>query len=233
MKRYPIAIVVLGLLATYLLHRVVEAPSPPPPTADAPAAHNASDTSPTASSVPRTIAAPAPATPSVTTPPPVGPVPAPRAAEADSPEVAVRERMLIAGDALAGQCATQFMWDARRFSDLLKALRHGVAGNAGIEAQRRAISAAYREAFALSGGGAELIDAACGAQLCAVEIRLPADTADDEVREAMVARLLGGLIGVVGTQFTAASVDGASRENRRIFSVSDEVSRLGPRQCSE
>lgn len=231
MKRYRIAILMLGgLLAAHLLRPADEAPAPPPVAATAPAALEAPRDTPGASAVPVTVADVAPEP--VMTIPLGEPRIATRTVDEDASAVEISERMLIADDALAGQCANQFLWDARRFSDLLKALRHEVAGDKGMEAQRRAITDAYREAFALSGGGAELVGAACGAHLCAVEVRLPADTADDEVREAMVARLLGGF-GVVGTQFTAASADGVSRENRRIFSVSDEVSRLGPRPCSE
>lgn len=233
MKRFWFAIVTVGgLLAAYML--LGEGPAPSLAVPDAPTALKSPGGTPTASAVPRKFDTPAPeqAPESVTTKPSGEPAPVVSSAEMDAPAAAVSERMLIAGDTIAGQCALGIMWNPDRFSDLLQSLRLEVADDEGVEAQRRAIIEAYREAFTLSGSGAELIDAACGTYLCAVNIRLPADTADDEVRDAMVGRLLGG-IEVVGTQVSVASVDGASRETRRIFSVSEDVGRLGSQQCSE
>jgi hypothetical protein len=233
MKRFLYAIVTVGgLFAAYMLLR--EGPAPSLADTDAQAVLNSPGATPTAFDVPRTVEPPAPerAPELVAAKPSVNPPSVVRSAETDAPAAAVNERMLIAGDTIAGQCALGIMWNADRFSDLLQSLKLEVADDAGVEAQRRAIVEAYREAFSLAGGGAELLDAACGAHLCAVDIRLPVQTADDDVRDAMVGRLLGG-IEVVGTQVSVVSVDGASRETRRIFSVSEDVGRLGSKQCSE
>lgn len=233
MKRFWYAIVTVGgLLAAFMLLR--QGPTPSLADTDATAVLNSPGALPTASDVPRTLEPPAPepAPEPVAAKPPVNPPSVVVSAETDAPAAAINERMLIAGDTIAGQCALGIMWNTDHFSDLLQSLKLEVADDAGVEAQRRAIVEAYREAFALAGGGAQLIDAACGTHLCAVGIRLPAETADDEVRDALVGRLLGG-IEVVGTQVSVASVDGASRETRRIFSVSEDVRRLGSQQCSQ
>jgi hypothetical protein len=140
------------------------------------------------------------------------------------------ESMLQVDDALDFQCAMQVMSD-ERFADAIQALSDDARSVPAALEMRSAIAEAYREAFALAGGGAEVASLACGLRLCMIETRLPADTAEDEIRTAFVNRLLGDVDGPA-VSLAMPAEESKPRVVRRVFAVSPALTRTDPRVTS-
>ena len=131
------------------------------------------------------------------------------------------EAGFVLGDALHPQCAMKAMTDDG-FADAIDALsREAMAEAAAIE-MRAAIAEAYREAFSLSGGGAEVTALACGRLVCLIEAQLPEDSAEDGIRSAMLERLLRDVAGA-GVELQMPPTGSRPRILRRVFSVSPAI----------